>query len=392
MADENASLSPDGSRVVSTSGSVAVQVWDANTGADLVAIKGHDRLPQSVSFSRDGARIATAGSDGTARVWDAKTGAELLSLKGHTAGLFSASFNSDGSRVVTVSQDGTARVWDAEKGAEVPPMKGHTSAMLDASFYLDGSQVVTASADGMVRVWDTQTGAESRAWRVAKDLDIPSSLYRVAFSRDGARIATCTNQGTVKLWEVKTGVELLALRLSSGKIGEDAHSLALSQDGSRLITVIASTPKLNDRAGKPPATQSKVQAWDTKTGGEVLSFVVRDFTVDSVVLSLDGTRLLAKLTSRTTNGEVRIWNANTGDEIQTIKYPGNGDAPMGIAFSADERHIAMFYMDGAMSLLDSRSGTELLVLRNHSGWLSSMSFSPDGSRIITGGFDGKARV
>jgi eukaryotic-like serine/threonine-protein kinase len=45
------------------------------------------------------------------KVWDARTGAELLALKGHTGSVASASFSADGSRIVTGSLDKTAKVW-----------------------------------------------------------------------------------------------------------------------------------------------------------------------------------------------------------------------------------------------------------------------------------------
>ena len=45
-------------------------------------------------------------------MWDAQTGAEVLTLKGHTGHVTSASFSPDGSRIVTGSWDNTAKVWD----------------------------------------------------------------------------------------------------------------------------------------------------------------------------------------------------------------------------------------------------------------------------------------
>jgi WD40 repeat protein len=54
----------------------------------------------------------TGSHDSTAKVWDAERGAEILALKGHTGAVSSACFSPDGSRVVT-SGDMTAKVWDA---------------------------------------------------------------------------------------------------------------------------------------------------------------------------------------------------------------------------------------------------------------------------------------
>src|SRR5215471_15081226 len=52
--------------------------------ADLLTLTGHTGAVSSASFSPDGWRVLTGSYDRTARVWDARTGAELLALKGHT--------------------------------------------------------------------------------------------------------------------------------------------------------------------------------------------------------------------------------------------------------------------------------------------------------------------
>ena len=41
---------------------------------------------------------------------------------------------------------------------------------------------------------------------------------------------------------------------------------------------------------------------------------------------------------------------------------------------------------------DARSGAEALTLKGHTGYVSSASFSPDGSRVVTGSHDQTAKV
>jgi WD40 repeat protein len=50
-------------------------LWDAKTGYEVFALKGHTEMVWSVAFSPDGERIVTgiAGANATAKVWYAPT-------------------------------------------------------------------------------------------------------------------------------------------------------------------------------------------------------------------------------------------------------------------------------------------------------------------------------
>jgi hypothetical protein len=51
-----------------------VRVWDADSGAQLACLTGHQDLVTSVAFAPDGRRILSGSDDRTVRVWDAETG------------------------------------------------------------------------------------------------------------------------------------------------------------------------------------------------------------------------------------------------------------------------------------------------------------------------------
>jgi len=53
--------------------------------AELLTLKGTTNSVKVIAFSPDGKRLATANADETANVWDAESGKELLTLRGHSA-------------------------------------------------------------------------------------------------------------------------------------------------------------------------------------------------------------------------------------------------------------------------------------------------------------------
>ena len=72
------------------SGSVdgTVRVWNAENGAELALLRGHEGYVHRVSYSLDGRRIASGsvsfgGKNNTVRVWDARTYECLEVIQGY---------------------------------------------------------------------------------------------------------------------------------------------------------------------------------------------------------------------------------------------------------------------------------------------------------------------
>ena len=123
--------SPDGKRIVTGGDDQTAKVWNALTGQELLTLK---RLPTkaispgvlqfsgasaggllTVAFSPDGGRIVTGSADGAANVWDAETGQQLLVLEGHKGSVVSAAFSPEGTRIVAGCGDSRVMVWDGER-------------------------------------------------------------------------------------------------------------------------------------------------------------------------------------------------------------------------------------------------------------------------------------
>ena len=79
---------------------------------ELAVLEGHAGWVRTVTVTPDSSRIVSTSADRTARIWDARTGAELEVLAGHTDRVFGVAGTPDGRRIVSGAGDNTVRIWD----------------------------------------------------------------------------------------------------------------------------------------------------------------------------------------------------------------------------------------------------------------------------------------
>jgi tetratricopeptide (TPR) repeat protein len=88
-----------------------------------------------------------------------------------------------------------------------------------------------------------------------------------------------------------------------------------------------------------------------------------------------------------------VWDAKTGAEALTLRGHTNWVRPVSSAsFSPDGTRIVTASQDGTARVWDAKTGAEALTLQGHTGWVQSASFSPDGTRIVTASGDKTAKV
>jgi WD40 repeat protein len=374
----SASFSPDGSRIVTSSGSV-VRIWDAATGAEVRARRWLWGFISSAAFSPDGLRIVMAGPDELARVWDAD-GTGLLVLKApKNEGLeleprdstTGASFSADGRRILTTGfrnpgLDGLVRVWDATTGALLQTIQGG-KRLGSASFSPDASCIVIADEDGTARVIELANGAERLVLRGHE-----GAVLSVAFSRDGTRIVTAGVDSTVRIWDATTGAEVRALRGHRGQVS----SAAFSPDGTRIVTA---------------GIDRSARIWDAATGSEQLIFRGHTELVRTAAFSPDGARVVTCSDDRT----ARIWDATRNADALKLGDSLTNDG----AFSADGKRILTIGMDGKAGVWDAATGVKSYEIQGHveplplfGAQVTCGAFSPDGTRIVTAGSDNTLRL
>jgi eukaryotic-like serine/threonine-protein kinase len=381
--------SPDGKRLATGARDGAVKVWDAESGQELFSFKGHTDEVTAVAFRPDGTRLASASSDGTVKVWDATANPGPRTLSSHTGSVSGVILSPDGKRVAGVSRDPATMeravvVWDAQTGQELLKLRGNHYGRGSLAFSPDGKRLAGISQDPTtkersVKVWDAQTGQELHS--------LNHGGSSAAFSPDGKRLATGSGTSEVKVWDAQSGQELLSLKGNNRLV----TSLTFSPDGKRLAALARAT----------------IKVWDTQTGLETITLSVQSFYRGSVAFSPDGKRLASSSNLSApsepqirTVGEVKVWDAQTGEEIFSLK--GHTAQVTAVAFSPDGKRLVSGSSGlpaadaqgggqaGELKVWDAQTGQELLTLQG-AGYHDSVSFSPNG-HVLASDIGGKVTM
>ena len=270
-------------------------------------------------------------------------------------------------------------------------------------FSPDGKLIVSCSFDKTIRVWDAMTGEEVKTLR-----GHGRWVHGVAIDSRSRRIASACEDGTVKVWDIESGSELMTLlghtravtsvvfspdgeRLFSGsdqtvkiwELGVD-HSASLTLEG--LHRGVAFSPD-----GKHIVTGGKnITLWDAVTGNQVMRF---NYPMSSFELSSDGKRIIANK-----GNDIKVLDASSGKELMTLS--GHEAQIWSKSYSPDGTKIVSGGLDKTVRLWNAMTGTEIMTLRGHGDSLefprrsavSSVAFSPDGKLIVSGSWDCTVKI
>ncbi|KAJ7791624.1 WD40 repeat-like protein [Mycena olivaceomarginata] len=394
-------FSPDGLRAISASDNHSLCTWDVSTGKQLHRLEGHEAPVSSVSFLKD--RLCAITDDGTVRTWDVSAGKQLHPLEGHDGAVTSISFSPDGSRAISGSCN-TVRIWDVLTGQQLHHLEGHDGRVTSVRFSSDGSRAISGSADHSLCIWHVSTGEQLHHLEGHDD-----RVTSVRFSPDGLRAISGSSDNTVRIWDSSTGKQLHCLEGHDGPV----TSVRFSPDGSRAIS---------------GSDDYSLRIWDVLTGEQLRHLEGHEAPVTSVSFSPDGSRAIscsddetlriwdvsagklhpleghkgAKTTpcasgtcqpgkaassggARRPSDLVRIWDVSTGRQLHHLE--GHDDRVTSVCFSSDGSRAISGSADHSLCIWDVSTGEQLHYLEGHKGRVTSVSFSPNGSRAISGSAD-----
>lgn len=321
--------------------------WPANyAGGEsrcVSKLRSHVGPVYSLCFSQDGSTLFSAGEDLVVRVWHVPTAQIAATLEGHTG-----------------------RVWCVT--SLVLPMEGQGS---DGGTNLSGSGrrgsclVLSASEDRTVRAWVGSTAeGQGQSWRAlhglqghSKGVNSVAALVCPELSalwRWGHRAlaASGSDDGTIRLWSLDTWtcLRVLAPGINPGRVlavawapdrveyglGVGHMVLSASADGSLRAWGMRSHWD-DEWEG---VAQARLPGGQLSAGGQLTCLSV----------SADGSTAV----TGTDGGGVALWRVGGRAAGEEVVYAGKQQC--------------------------------------HRGWVRAVAWSPDGSRLLTGGHESQAEV
>ena len=176
----------------------------------------------------------------------------------------------------------------------------------------------------------------------------------------------------MRVWDADSGAELAVFR----KHEHDITSVAVTPDGRRVVSASWDDTVVQLADSEVPwrpvdAPWRPVEAYRYGT-----NFV----SVGNGALGLG-----------IYHGSLRVWDVDNGRELAVLL--GHEDWISSIAVTPDgQRVVSGGYRDLTVRVWDAETGAELAVLRGHESTVVCVAVTPDGRRIVSGSFDGSVRV
>jgi WD40 repeat protein len=379
--------------------------WDVDSRLPTRYLRVGDRAQlggrtHGLAVSPDGKLLASKAHwnrHNKAWLWDLEQQHEKFPQEdAHSSGVLAIRYSPDGSKIATGSGDNTVRLWDANTGKHLRLVDEGTGWVRYVEFSPDGTQLLLGrethephefAFKGELKLYNVADG------RMIRKIVAPGRVMCGASSRDGKIVAAAIDiegpeaadnlfggQGggaKVMVWDVATGQQLAAFDRATG----DAGNLSFSPDGADLI--LLSEKKSVQRWRWRESKELPVQNPQIKNAEHRYYKAIRAPSGSGCVFAG-----LAKEEGKTI-GLLSAVNLENG----AIAWEKSFDnlRPWELAVSPDGKLLATYLQP----MSSARSGARLIILSLHDGnellnfdltddAVRSLSFSPDGSRLVSG--------
>jgi len=317
------------------------------------------------ALSSDGRYALSADQDGKAHLWDLASGSRLH-LWMHGRAVRDCALSVDATLALTASEDRLLRLWDMQSGALRTEFHAHPSAVTCCAFAsgANGARLaISGDAEGELRLWDATSGALMQSFEAHRG----AVTACVGLEAQHPLLLSGGSDGQVHVWDARNGQLLRSLAGGTGAIAD----LAVAFAGERLLIAAANEDKT-------------LRLWEANSGRLLARFAGHRAALTACAIDPTG-----RLLSSGREGALRLWTLP-----ETVRPPieSHGAAVQGVAFTPDSRRVVSASLDRELRIWDAETGERLQTLRGHIGSVHGLALRADGRAALSASSDRTLRA
>jgi cytochrome c len=273
-------------------------------------------------------------------------------LAGHGGPVRALAISPDGTTLISGSFDSSAIRWSVTREIAEQVLRFHEGAVNAVAILPDG-RVATAGEDTRVAVWTPGRPAPDTVL-----VGHSGPVAGIAVAPDGASIATASWDRTVRLWPLTGGPP----RVFEGH-QQNVNAVAFTPDGKTLVSA---------------GYDATLRLWPL-SGSEAPRITTLPLAISAIAVAPDG-----EIVAGSVDGQLHFLSL-AGDERERIEV---SPTPItALALSRTGERLAAANIGGTVAIVDRKQRLVTRKLEGPAGPIWALAFSPDGTKLYTGGAD-----
>lgn len=356
----------------------------------IETLPGHSDAVLHVSFSPDGKRLASGGGDMAVRFWNPITNLPSHVCTGHRHHVLCTAWSPCGTIFASADRSGEIRLWNPSDGKQWgSAMKGHSKWVTSLAFepiHVHGETIRLASSskDHTVKVWNVTNG--NCETTISGHLD---SVECVKWGGTGL-IYSCSRDRTIKVWAVDGHGHSrhMLVRTLTGH-AHRINTMALNCDYV-LRSGVHSLDTLSKKS-TAATTKSKPSGVSPANGAEGDKEKIKAMALQQYRKVVGEGDKGERLVSGSDDFTLFLW-APQDTKTPIVRLTGHQQMVSHVCFSPDARYMASASFDKKAKIWDGHTGKFIATCTGHVGSVYQLCWSADSSYLVSASKDSTLKV